>query len=178
MAGSDAVLVNEGFLFAGILLVLLGAYHLVAGWNLDVDERDALVAATKQVGFAVGHASGAAGLAGPAQPADLADPAVLGRGPTAEAWARAGGRRRRRDRRPLRGGQPGGLERPRPSRPPPAHSEQSPPTSDRRRAHLADRRLGGPQVGDGGVDGVPQHRQRVDLTAAVDGARAVSSRPS
>ena len=30
----------------GILLAVLGAYHLVAGWDLDVDERDALVAAT------------------------------------------------------------------------------------------------------------------------------------
>ena len=64
VAGSDAVLVNGGFLFAGILLVLLGAYHLLAGWNLDVDERDALVAATKQVGFAVGHASAQLGWRG------------------------------------------------------------------------------------------------------------------
>ena len=57
LAGSDAVLVNGGFLAAGVLLVLLGIYHLLAGWNLDVDERDALVAATRQVGCAVGHAS-------------------------------------------------------------------------------------------------------------------------
>ena len=64
LAGSDAVMVNEGFLFAGALLVLLGAYHLLAGWNLDVDERDALVAATKQVGFAVGHASAQLGWRG------------------------------------------------------------------------------------------------------------------
>ena len=60
----DGVLVNGGFLFAGILLVLIGAYHLVAGWNLDVDERDALVAATRQVGFAVGHASAQLGWRG------------------------------------------------------------------------------------------------------------------
>jgi hypothetical protein len=64
VAGSEAVLVNEGFLFAGILLLLLGAYHLIAGWDLDVDERDALVAATKQVGFAVGHASAQLGWRG------------------------------------------------------------------------------------------------------------------
>jgi hypothetical protein len=64
IASSDAVLVNEGFLFAGILLLLLGAYHLIAGWDLDVDERDALVAATKQVGFAVGHASAQLGWRG------------------------------------------------------------------------------------------------------------------
>ena len=64
LAGADAVLVNDGFLFAGILLLLLGAYHLLAGWNLDVDERDALVAATKEVGFAVGHASAQLGWRG------------------------------------------------------------------------------------------------------------------
>jgi hypothetical protein len=64
VAGSDAVLVNEGFLFAGVLLVLLGAYQLLAGFDLDVDERDALVAATKQVGFAVGHASAQLGWRG------------------------------------------------------------------------------------------------------------------
>jgi hypothetical protein len=60
----DGVLVNGGFLFAGILLLVLGAYHLVAGWDLDVDERDALVAATRQVGFAVGHASAQLGWRG------------------------------------------------------------------------------------------------------------------
>ena len=62
--GRDGVLVNEGFLGAGALLVVIGAYHLVAGWNLDVDERDALVAATKEVGFAVGHASAQLGWRG------------------------------------------------------------------------------------------------------------------
>lgn len=60
----DGVLVNGGFLLAGVLLLVLGAFHLVAGWNLDVDERDALVAATRQVGFAVGHASAQLGWRG------------------------------------------------------------------------------------------------------------------
>lgn len=64
VVGQHGVLVNGGFLGAGILLVVLGAYHLVAGWDLDVDERDALVAATKQVGFAVGHASAQLGWRG------------------------------------------------------------------------------------------------------------------
>jgi hypothetical protein len=36
----------------------------VAGWNLDVDERDALVVATRQVGFPVGHASAQMGWRG------------------------------------------------------------------------------------------------------------------
>ncbi len=64
VAGADAVLVNEGFLYVGIALVLIGAYHLVAGWNLDVDERDALVAATERVAFPVGHASAQLGWRG------------------------------------------------------------------------------------------------------------------
>src|SRR5687768_6081130 len=53
----DGVYVNGGFLEAGVLLGLVGAYQLVSGWNLDVDERDALVAASREEGFAVGHAS-------------------------------------------------------------------------------------------------------------------------
>lgn len=60
----EGVLVNGGFVGAGVLLVVLGAYHLIAGWDLDVDERDALVAATRQVGFAVGHASAQLGWRG------------------------------------------------------------------------------------------------------------------
>ncbi len=59
-----AVLVNDGYLWAGAGLALVGAYHLVAGWNLDVDEQDALVVATRTVGFAVGHASAQMGWRG------------------------------------------------------------------------------------------------------------------
>lgn len=62
--GGDAVLVNGGFLAAGLGLVLIGAYHVVAGWDLDVDERDALVAATERVGYPVGHASAQLGWRG------------------------------------------------------------------------------------------------------------------
>ena len=62
--GSDPVMINVGFLWAGIGLILFGAYSLVAGWNLDVDERDALVAATREVGFPVGHASAQLGWRG------------------------------------------------------------------------------------------------------------------
>jgi hypothetical protein len=43
---------------------LFGLYSFVAGWNLKVDESDALVAATKQVGFPVGHASAQMGWRG------------------------------------------------------------------------------------------------------------------
>jgi hypothetical protein len=51
------VLANGGMLAAAIGLAAVGVYHLVAGRNLDVDERDALVTAARTVGFAVGHAS-------------------------------------------------------------------------------------------------------------------------
>lgn len=60
----DPVLINFGILAAGVALVLIGAYHQIAGWNLDVDERDALVVATEQVGFPVGHASAQLGWRG------------------------------------------------------------------------------------------------------------------
>jgi hypothetical protein len=60
----DGVLVNGGFLFAAALLAAVGLYHLVAGWDLDVDERDALVAASSAVGFPVGHASAQLGWRG------------------------------------------------------------------------------------------------------------------
>jgi hypothetical protein len=60
----DGVLVNGGFLGAAALLVVFGAYHLISGFDLDVDERDALVAASREVGFAVGHASAQLGWRG------------------------------------------------------------------------------------------------------------------
>jgi hypothetical protein len=58
------VLVNGGFLAAAGLLALVGVYSIVAGWNLDVDERDALVLAVAEVGFPVGHASAQLGWRG------------------------------------------------------------------------------------------------------------------
>jgi hypothetical protein len=60
----DPVLINRGFLWAAVGLALVGAYHLVVGWDLDVDEQDALVTATRTVGFAVGHASAQLGWRG------------------------------------------------------------------------------------------------------------------
>ncbi len=50
-------LINGGLALAAVLLIVVGLYHLQAGWNLAVDEQDALVEATKAVGFPVGHAS-------------------------------------------------------------------------------------------------------------------------
>jgi hypothetical protein len=63
-AAVDSPYVNGGFLLAAGLLAVMGAYQIVAGWNLDVDERDALVAATRAVGFPVGHASAQLGWRG------------------------------------------------------------------------------------------------------------------
>ena len=56
--------VNGGFLLAAGLLAIMGAYQLVTAWDLDVDERDALVAASRAVGFPVGHASAQMGWRG------------------------------------------------------------------------------------------------------------------
>ena len=55
--GSDPVLVNDGFLVLAIGLGAAAAYQLSAAWNLAVDDSQALVAAAREVGFAVGHAS-------------------------------------------------------------------------------------------------------------------------
>jgi len=63
-AGDDAVLINEGILAAGIALLLIGGYHLLAGFPLELDEHEALVSATKEVGFPVGHASAQMGWRG------------------------------------------------------------------------------------------------------------------
>lgn len=62
--GGEPVLVNAGMLAAAVGLVVMGGYQLLAGWDLDVDERDALVIASRTVGFAVGHASAQLGWRG------------------------------------------------------------------------------------------------------------------
>ncbi len=64
VSGSDAVLVNDGFMYAGIALVVIGAYHWQAGWDLSFDEQHALGAASREVGFPVGHASAQLGWRG------------------------------------------------------------------------------------------------------------------
>lgn len=53
----DPVLINDGMLYAAILLGGFGIFCLTSGWRMQVDEKQALVAATGAVGFAVGHAS-------------------------------------------------------------------------------------------------------------------------
>lgn len=61
---ADPVLIDSGVFVAAIVLALIGLYSFVAGWNLAIDESDALVAATRQVGFPVGHASAQMGWRG------------------------------------------------------------------------------------------------------------------
>ncbi len=60
----DSALVNAGWAWGGGALIAIGFYGLIAGWNLAVDENDALVAATGSVGFPVGHASAQLGWRG------------------------------------------------------------------------------------------------------------------
>ncbi len=55
--GDTSALINTGTLCAGIGLILFGLYGMVAGWTLRVEESDALVTASAQVGFPVGHAA-------------------------------------------------------------------------------------------------------------------------
>jgi hypothetical protein len=62
--GNADSLVNEGLLWGAAALIAAGAYCLVSGFDLDVDEQDALVIATRTVGFPVGHASAQMGWRG------------------------------------------------------------------------------------------------------------------
>lgn len=62
--GDDAVLVNDGFLWVAVGLAIFGGYCMLAGQKLRTDETDALVAATRAVGFPVGHASAQLGWRG------------------------------------------------------------------------------------------------------------------
>ena len=62
--GDEAVLVNAGMLGAAAALLAIGAYHLAAAWPLSIRDGDALVAAARQVGFPIGHASAQLGWRG------------------------------------------------------------------------------------------------------------------
>lgn len=54
---NESALVSDGFFVAAILLAIVGLFSLSASWRMTVDEKLALVHATRAVGFAVGHAS-------------------------------------------------------------------------------------------------------------------------
>ena len=50
-------LVNEGWLWAAVVLAAVGIASFTSGWRMQVDEKQALVAAQGAVGWPVGHAS-------------------------------------------------------------------------------------------------------------------------
>ena len=54
---NDSVLVNRGLLFAAVLLGAMAIISFTSGWRMTIDESEALVRATRKVGFPVGHAS-------------------------------------------------------------------------------------------------------------------------
>jgi hypothetical protein len=48
---------NGGLLGAAIFLGLVAAYHYACAWPLTIDQTEALLIASRTVGFAVGHSS-------------------------------------------------------------------------------------------------------------------------
>lgn len=65
-----AVLITTGALPSAMwwaavaVLVVVGSYHLIASWNLEVREGEALDVANRTLEFPVGHASASLGFAG------------------------------------------------------------------------------------------------------------------
>ncbi len=58
LVGHDSSpIVNDGWLWAAALLVVVAVISITSGWRMHVDERQALVAAQQAVGFPIGHAS-------------------------------------------------------------------------------------------------------------------------
>ena len=50
-------LVNRGLVFAAVVLGVVALVSFTSGWRMTVDESEALVIATREVGYPVGHAS-------------------------------------------------------------------------------------------------------------------------
>jgi hypothetical protein len=48
---------NGGLLAAAAFLALVAAYHLICSWPLAIDQTEALLIASRTVGFPVGHSS-------------------------------------------------------------------------------------------------------------------------
>jgi hypothetical protein len=48
---------NEGLLVVAITLLVIAVYHWWCAWSLKVDQTQALIAASRAIGFPVGHAS-------------------------------------------------------------------------------------------------------------------------
>ncbi len=52
-----AISANLGLLGAALGLLAIAGYHVLTAWPLEIDQTEALVVATRTVGFPVGHAS-------------------------------------------------------------------------------------------------------------------------
>ncbi len=48
---------NTGLLTAAIFIGVIALYHFFTAWNVKIDQTEALVVASRTVGFPVGHAS-------------------------------------------------------------------------------------------------------------------------
>jgi hypothetical protein len=57
LVADDSAIVNVGFVWAAIVLGVVGLVSVTSGWRMRVDEKQALVEAQRAVGFPVGHAS-------------------------------------------------------------------------------------------------------------------------
>ena len=56
-AGGALVFDEGGLIAAAVFLGLVSVYHFVTAWPLEIDQTEALLVASRTVGFAVGHAS-------------------------------------------------------------------------------------------------------------------------
>jgi len=57
VGGTESPIANDGWIIAAILLGVVGLFSITSGWRMSIDEKQALVVATRAVGFPVGHAS-------------------------------------------------------------------------------------------------------------------------
>ena len=87
--GGYAVSSNGGLLAAAIVLALIAAYHYASAWPLVIDQTEALLIASRTVGFAVGHSSAQLGVARPPRPPGVAHPPLQRRRTADDARPRA-----------------------------------------------------------------------------------------
>ena len=57
LSDQSSGLVNDGFLVFAVALAAFAIFVLTSSWKMTINERDALVHASRAVDFAVGHAS-------------------------------------------------------------------------------------------------------------------------
>src|SRR5262245_11391714 len=56
-AGGALVFDEGGLIAAAVFLGLVSVYHFATAWPLEIDQTEALLVASRTVGFAVGHSS-------------------------------------------------------------------------------------------------------------------------